>query len=317
MLDVNAESFSLRQRFMGAQEIIRRVLVQTTVDDVRWISQNPRGGLSLSYAPLDVGPILDEKVFSQNKSTVFTSATISLGRTFDYFKGRLGLNHAESILLDESFDYRDAAAVFIPRDMPDMDTLEYDNSLGNAVIDLVEASQGHALMLFTSHAALRRVHKAVAPSLQELGFDVLAQGIDGRPGQLVTIFRESEKTLLLGTGTFWEGIDFAGDTLQLLMMARLPFRVPNDPIFAARSEIYEDAFNEMAIPESILRFRQGFGRLIRTNKDHGAVVLFDNRLLNRPYGQLFLDALPETNIQMPSLDDLPDLVGGWLHDFTD
>ena len=98
------------------------------------------------------------------------------------------------------------------------------------------------------------------------------------------------------------------------MMARLPFRVPNDPIFAARSEIYEDPFNEMAIPESILRFRQGFGRLIRTNKDHGAVVLFDNRLINRPYGQLFLDALPETNIQMPTLDDLPDLVGGWIHD---
>ncbi len=316
MADVNAEIVSLRQQIVTKQEILVRVLIHTTVEDIRWISQNPRGGLSLNYAPLDVGPTLNEKVFSQNKSTVFTSATISLGRTFDYFKGRLGLDDAQSILLDESFDYRDAAAVFIPRDMPDMDTSEYDNSLGNAVIDLVEASQGHALMLFTSHAALRRVHKVVAPSLQELGFDVLAQGIDGRPGQLVAIFRESEKTLLLGTGTFWEGVDFAGDALQLLMMARLPFRVPNDPIFAARSEIYEDPFNEMAIPESILRFRQGFGRLIRTNKDHGAVVLFDNRLINRPYGQLFLDALPETNIQMPTLDDLPDFVGGWIHDST-
>jgi DNA polymerase-3 subunit epsilon/ATP-dependent DNA helicase DinG len=141
---------------------------------------------------------------------------------------------------------------------------------------------------------------------------VLAQGVDGAPRALMDDFLANPRSLLLGTSSFWEGVDLAGDALTVLVLARLPFDVPSDPVFAARSEGYEEPFRDYAVPQAILRFRQGFGRLIRTGTDRGVVAVLDRRLTARSYGALFLKSLPDCTVTRPQLNELPALVTGWL-----
>ena len=148
-------------------------------------------------------------------------------------------------------------------------------------MDLCRASEGRALVLFTSHAALRAAHAAVKRPLEEEGILVLGQGIDGSPKQLLQVLRENPRTVLLGTASFWEGVDVVGEALSLLIMARLPFTVPTDPVFVARSDLFDDPFDQYALPQAVLRFKQGFGRLIRRKTDRGVVVVLDRRIRSK------------------------------------
>ena len=181
-----------------------------------------------------------------------------------------------------------------------------------ALVELARPSGGRALVLFTSHSALRTVYALAAGPLQTDGIRVLAQGIDGSPRQLVRALKADPATVLLGTASFWEGVDVVGAALSVLVIARLPFSVPDDPIFAARSETFDNPFAEYAIPETILRFRQGFGRLIRHKDDRGVVVIMDRRIVSKFYGQAFLDALPQCTVVQRPLADLPRLAAEWL-----
>jgi DNA polymerase-3 subunit epsilon/ATP-dependent DNA helicase DinG len=266
----------------------------------------------LERAPLHTGPLLQEHVFSGKTAVVMTSATMCVSTKFDYVKAQLGVTDCRERVLGSAFDYRTASAVFAPRDMPAPDAPAFQRTVERVLTDLAGATDGHGLALFTSYAALRNTYTAIKRPLEERGILVLAQGIDGQPSRLIEAFRGNPKALLLGAGTFWEGVDLGGADLRLLVITRLPFRVPTDPIVAARSESYDDPFNQYALPETILRFRQGFGRLIRTNRDHGVVVILDGRVVSKSYGRAFLDALPGVAAAKPALRDLPNEVGAWL-----
>ena len=167
-------------------------------------------------------------------------------------------------------------------------------------------------MLFTSHASLRAAHAGIREALEEENILVLGHNIDGSPRQLAQALRDDPNTVVLGTASFWEGVDIVGDALSLLVMARLPFAVPDDPIFKARSELYDDPFAEYAVPQAALRFKQGFGRLIRRKTDRGVMVVLDARISTRSYGQRFLRSLPSCTVERALLGQMPDLVSQWL-----
>ena len=194
---------------------------------------------------------------------MLTSATLTTEGSFDYLRGTLGFEEANELLLGSPFDYAQSTLVLAPTDMPDPNQSEYMAALQESLIELVRASRGRALVLFTSHASLRAAHTGIKQALQDEQILVLGHHIDGSPRQLTQALRDNPQTVVLGTASFWEGVDIVGEALSLLVVARLPFAVPDDPIFQARSELHDNPFNEYALPQAALRFKQGFGRLIR------------------------------------------------------
>lgn len=287
-------------------------MYQPDAQSIHWVEGSQLSNVALCTAPLHVGEILYDRLFAQRKSVVLTSATLAVAGSFTPLRERLGLRDAEELLLGSPFNYPKAALVCIPRDMPEPNSPGYTATVARTVTDLARAAGGHTLALFTSHAALRAVAELARSALEGDDVRVLAQGVDGAPAALIDEFLSNPKALLLGTASFWEGVDLAGDVLTVLVLTRLPFDVPTEPVFAARSEEYEDAFKEYAVPQAVLRFRQGFGRLIRTASDRGVVAVLDRRLTARSYGSLFMRSLPECTVEQPQLKDLPDIVRQWL-----
>ena len=280
---------------------------------VYWISRNmATSDLLFHMAPLDVSKQLEERLFSEKDCVVLTSATLTTGGRFDHVRERLGLGDAKELLVGSPFDYESAVLLCVPEDMPEPNSWAYQDALEQAVSDVAVAANGRTMALFTSHASLRATAHAIRDRLSTRGIGVLAQGLDGSPQQLVRRFLENPETVLLGTASFWEGVDLAGESLRALLVARLPFNVPTEPVFEARSEQFENAFMQYALPHAILRLRQGFGRLIRTKTDRGAAVILDSRLVSRRYGRLFVDSLPPATRRRLPLYDLGGTVRRWL-----
>ena len=166
--------------------------------------------------------------------------------------------------------------------------------------------------LFTSHASLQAARSGIRETLERDGYRVMAQGVDGTPRALLETFLNDPKSVLLGTASFWEGVDIPGGALKALVVARLPFNVPTEPVFAARSELFQDPFNQYAVPQSVLRFRQGFGRLIRGEEDRGVVIVLDQRIISRRYGRAFLESIPQCTMSKGNLRELSREVERWL-----
>lgn len=289
-----------------------RFMYQQDAESIFWVEGSQLSNVALCIAPLHVGETLWEQLFERRNSVVLTSATLTVAGSFAPLRERLGLADAEELLLGSPFNYPQSALVCIPKDMPEPNSPGYTATIARTVTELARAAGGHTMALFTSHAALRAAAEIARGALEGEDIRVLAQGVDGAPAALVEEFLGNPKALLLGTASFWEGVDLAGDALTVLALTRLPFDVPTEPVFAARSEEYEDAFKDYAVPQAVLRFRQGFGRLIRTASDRGVVAVLDRRLTARAYGQLFLRSLPECTVEQPQLRDLPDIVRRWL-----
>ena len=280
---------------------------------VYWMSRNfASSDLIMHMAPLDVSQQLEESLFSTKDCVVLTSATLTTGERFDHFRERLGLVDAEELLVGSPFDYESAVLLCAPEDMPEPNSWAYREALEQAVTDVAVAANGRTMALFTSHASLRYTARAIRDRLAARGIGVLAQGMDGSPQQLVRRFLENPKTVLLGTASFWEGVDLAGESLQALLVARLPFNVPTEPVFEARSEQFENAFMQYSLPQAILRLRQGFGRLIRTKTDRGVAVILDRRVVSRRYGRQFVDSLPPATRRRVPLYGLGGAVQRWL-----
>jgi ATP-dependent DNA helicase DinG len=269
-------------------------------------------GLSLNGAPLDVGPLLAEGLFERKRAVVLTSATLAVREGFAHVKTRLGADEAEELALGSPFDYQRAALLCLPTGVPEPNAPGYAEAVAEVLAHLAGAAGGRTMALFTSHAAVRSAAAALRRSLRGTGIGVLAQGVDGPPAQLVARFQADPACVLLGTASFWEGVDIANDALKVLVVARLPFNVPTEPVFAARSEGYENAFMEFAVPQAVLRFRQGFGRLIRGQDDYGAVVLLDSRVTGKAYGRMFLAALPQMQRIAAPLPQVLEAMDGWL-----
>jgi len=251
--------------------------------------------MRLHAAPVEVGPMLESGLWSLAESRVVTSATLTVGGDFSHISTRLGFPPGEELLLPPAFDFVRQAALYLPR-LPDPRDTGYFPEAAAEIRRLVELNPlGGTLILFTSHESLRAFRSALEDELTTLGCEVSAQG-DADRTRLLRAFKEARRGVLFATATFWEGVDLPGDELRLLVIARLPFAVPTDPVVAARSEAIEKRggrpFDEYSVPEAALRLRQGFGRLIRKKTDRGVVAILDSRVLTKAYGARMLAGLP-------------------------
>ena len=297
-------------------EIRTQLLAAFGADDGRnvfWIERSPiQANISVNGAPLDVSELLRSEVFNDLKTCVLTSATLTIDGTFDYIGSRLGLEDAVQLALGSPFDHEKSTMVYVPDDMPDPKHPSYQQALNGVLIDLLRATEGRALVLFTSHSSLRTTLGAIKEPLARHNISVLGQGVDGSFRQLTDRLRTNPGTALLGTSSYWEGVDVVGDALSVVVIVKLPFPVPSEPVFEARCELSPDPFNDLSVPKAVLKFKQGFGRLIRSNQDHGVCVVLDRRIITRRYGQSFMHSLPPSQVVVNSMHDLPYTAGRWL-----
>ncbi|HYD50442.1 MAG TPA: helicase C-terminal domain-containing protein, partial [Terriglobales bacterium] len=278
-----------------------------TDDDVtcRWLElrHRARGGLTLGLhgAPIRVGPLLRKALFDAFPTTVMTSATLAVSQRFDYFHERVGASEIDkperrrSLLIDSPFDFEQQAVLAVPRDIPEPTDAKFEISLRDSLRAILAASGGGTFVLFTAYGLLNRMVTQLEPELRAAGFSVLKQGQSNRQW-LLQRFVQQPKAVLFATDSFWEGVDVRGDALRCVVITRLPFRVPTKPIEQARVEELQrrggDPFSDHALPQAVIKLKQGFGRLIRSRTDRGAVVLLDSRVVRKAYGRVFLASLP-------------------------
>ncbi len=282
---------------------------------IYWVELDPnRARLTLQIAPLHIGTLMEKYLWFEKSSVVLTSATLTTNGDFDYLRSRLNAQEAYELTVGSPFDYENAAMLYLPTDIPEPNDYHgHQKAVENAILPLAKATGGRMLALFTSYAQLQRTSQALEGPLANANITIYEQGEGASASSLLENFKENERAVLLGTRAFWEGVDVPGEALSVLVIVKLPFDVPSDPIVAARSETFEDSFSEYAIPEAILRFRQGFGRLIRTQTDRGIVVILDKRVLTKRYGRYFIDSLPQCQVIQGSIQNLPGHAKRWLN----
>ena len=299
------------EALVGARDSLKRTVLRPTRNDIAWVTSG-EGDMRLNLAPLEVAGRLAVDLYAGRESVMVTSATLTTAGSFDFAAHRLGLDDPQTIEIPSPYDYRRAVLVLVANDLPEPGMPGYDRAVQETMATLARAAQGRTIGLFTSHQAVRSTANALREPLQADDITVMAQGVDGSPARLLRLLMERPRTLLLGTAAFWEGIDVQGDALSQIVVARLPFPVPSDPVYAGRAEQFDSPFDEFALPQSILRFRQGFGRLIRGAQDRGVFVVLDSRLTRREYGPSFLDALPDCEVRRVRADDMAAAVTRWL-----
>lgn len=282
---------------------------------IYWIELDPlRSRITLQAAPLHIGELMEKHLWFEKSSVILTSATLTTNGEFDYMRRRLNAQDASELAVGSPFDYESSALIYAPTDIPEpVDANGHQRQVEQGIVQLAKATGGRMLVLFTSYAQLKRTSEAISPALAKEEISVFEQGEGASAHSLLEAFRETDKAVLLGTRAFWEGVDVPGNALSVLVIVKLPFDVPSDPVIAARAETFDDAFNEYNVPEAILRFRQGFGRLIRTQTDRGVVVILDKRVLTKRYGRLFLASLPTCTFKQGLLADLPRHATRWLN----
>jgi len=285
---------------------------------VVWL-ETPRADIfSLKQAPLEVGELLYNKIYKDKDSIVLTSATLTIEEDFSFFKKQVGLDLLDDGRIQEEvfpspFDYEKQAVLCIPTDLPyPTETKRYEIALNKALEKLILANQGRSLVLFTSYQQLNSCYAALKDTFQEQNINLLAHHLDGSRTSIIEQFKKQEKAVIFGTNSFWEGIDIPGDSLTLLIIVKLPFQAPSIPTLAAKMEYLrkngQDPFNNINLPQAIIRFKQGFGRLVRSQQDSGFVVVLDKRIIEKAYGKKFLNSLPVKTHFRGSLQEIVQMV---------
>ncbi len=283
---------SCLRRCLGVRERLQLLRQPETEDAVQWV-QTARAGFNLHVTPLDVAPYLERAMDSRPGAWIFTSATLAVRGDFSHIRARLGLGEdTETLLLDSPFDYPGRALLYVPDRLPAPGTGDYVRAVAEAALPVLRASGGRAFFLFTSHRALRNTARLLE---DELEYPLLVQGQAPR-SELVRRFREAGDAVLLGSASFWEGIDVRGPALELVIIDRLPFAAPDDPVLQARLDALRrtggNPFREYQLPAAVIALKQGVGRLIRDPRDYGVVMVCDPRLFGRGYGRVFRESLP-------------------------
>ena len=296
------------------------ILTRPRSGEVYWLeieeNRSGRGGertlLNLHSAPLHVGPLIQKHLWETKQAVVLTSATLRTAKTFNYVRSRLSAEDMNELAVGSPFDYKTSTLLYLVTDVPEPGQPGFQQALDRGLTALTIAMQGRTLALFTSYASLRATSRGVTAALNQADILVYEQGDGSSRRQLMESFKKAERAVLLGTRSFWEGVDVPGEALSCLALTRLPFAVPTDPVFAARSETFDEPFTQYSVPDAILKFRQGFGRLIRTRNDRGVVAVFDKRVLTKQYGQLFLQSLPECTVRRGPAGDLAKAAALWM-----
>jgi Rad3-related DNA helicase len=312
----------LGELLLQMNHIILAIAPQGAADTVTWMQIDETSGgrrrrknernISLFVAPLHVGQMIEESLVQQRHTAIFTGATLRTGGGFGYIRDRLGLWDATAATVASPFDYKRNVLLYLPDELPLPNQPGHQTAVEEAIIAAALAAGGRTLALFTNYYQLRTTASAIREPLDRAGITVLQHGTSSR-NRLLREYRQNPRAVLLGTRTFWEGIDLPGEQLSVLMIVKLPFAVPSDPLVAARSKEFDNPFRDYTLPDAVLRFRQGFGRLIRRATDYGVVVLLDSRVWQKQYGHTFLEALPDCTTQSAPLENLGTEIDLWLN----
>jgi len=302
---LKSELQELGRRLGEARAGISVFLQQSEENFVYWIERTGKisQNISLNAAPVDIAPVLRRMLFRENCSSVMTSATLAVGRPdLAYFRRRIGADDAEPLQLGSPFDFQKQMKLFVVRKMPDPRDQAYGAALAEWVARFVEDTAGRAFVLFTSYRAMQQLALEMEDFFASRQMNLLVQGKGAPRSQLLEQFKNTPRSALFGTDSFWMGVDVPGAALSNVIITRLPFAVPDHPLIEAKLELIQarggDAFTEYSLPEAILKFRQGVGRLIRTKSDTGIIVVLDNRIVTKTYGRAFLKALPECPVKI-------------------
>ncbi len=302
---LKAELQEFGRRIRDARDDIMNFLEQKKPQHVYWVERTGKMAqfLSLNAAPIDLAPVLRRMIFRDNCCCVMTSATLAVGREdLAYFRERIGATEAEPLQLGSPFDFQKQMKMFVVRKMPDPRDPGYTKELERWIAHFVEKTDGAAFVLFTSYRDMQQVAGEMEKFFTEQGMNLLVQGGGAPRTKLLEQFKSTPRSVLFGTDSFWSGVDVPGEALSNVIITRLPFAVPDTPLIEAKLELVEerggDAFTEFSLPEAILKLRQGVGRLIRTKTDRGIVVILDNRIVTKPYGRAFMQALPKCPVEI-------------------
>lgn len=302
-IKLTAELGGIAKRSLAFREAIGRFFGEQDESYIRWFEGNRRRAAifcSINLSPLDVSKELDEKLYSKTKTVVMTSASLAVDKNFDFQRKNIGLSDNErfrGLIVDSPFDFQTQSLLLVPSDMPEPGREDYEDSLARILSDSISITNGNALVLFTSYSSLNRVYEKtgkILENIEAVPVSLFKQGEMPR-GLLLEKFKTLGNSVLFATDSFWEGVDIPGDSLKMVVICRLPFKVPTDPVTEAKIEYMEnqdiDSFREYILPHAVLRFKQGFGRLIRTKTDRGVVMVLDRRIVSKYYGKFFINSV--------------------------
>ncbi len=318
------ELYSLGTMARELADTIRACISEENSNYVAWVEYGDKEAKpSVSIAPIEIDEILQQLLYEKTEAIVMTSATLSLGKDFSYFKDRTGLSllpdPPRELTLSSPFFYRDQALFTIVDDLPDWSKcseIEATAAISAALIKLLSVTRGRAIVLFTSHLQLKNIYREISGPLKQEGITVLAHGVSGAPSMLLERLKKEDNCCILGAASFWEGVDVIGEALSAVIVVRLPFWPPNTPLATTRMERIEadgkSAFWDYSMPMALIRFKQGFGRLIRSDKDSGVFCVLDKRIIEKRYGSSFIKVLPDLKRIHGDTDSIAEQIKKWL-----
>ncbi|CAH0298235.1 putative ATP-dependent helicase DinG homolog [Peribacillus frigoritolerans] len=307
------------------RDSLHEFFIKPHEENIYWLDYTnaaPQHGVTLTVQPIAGSKRLWDSYFGRQKSVVMTSATLVVKDSFKYFKEQLGLENEpmQTASFPSPFPYKKLVKVLVPNDLPDINCLsveEFSETAANHIIAAAQAAKGRMMVLFTSHEMLRATYHSVKDCGVLDEFTLFAQGISGGSRmRLLRNFQNFEKAVLFGTTSLWEGVDIPGEDLSCLIIVRLPFSPPDEPVTAAKCQLLEkqgrNPFSEYSLPEALLRFRQGFGRLIRTPEDKGILVILDRRIITAKYGTEFQKAIPKVDWHQGTISEMAEMIEEWI-----